>query len=188
MANDNAGNVRVAVTGEFWAGDYGATAPSGTSGDPDSHDPLGYVDENGVTLGLPGEGDVTTIRAWQNGAPVRTLRAAPEDSPTIQLAFLETKIEVVELVLGVSITPGVTDGSFEYKVKAREPRSVVLDVVDGSELIRLYAPRATVTDVDDISLVSTDAIKFGCTLALDLDSEKDYNFKGWLTAFKTPGD
>lgn len=186
--NDVAANVRVAVTGEVWAGDYAATAPSGTGGDPASHNALGYVDENGVTLGLPGEGDVTPIKAWQNGATVRVLRSASEDSPTLQMAFLETKVEVVEFVLGVTVTAGQTDGSFEYKVQARTAKSVVLDVVDGSELIRLYAPNAKVTEITDVVFVSTDAIKFGCTLALDIDPVKDYNFKSWLTAFKTSGD
>lgn len=185
MATD-ATKVRVAVTGAVSVGDTSATAPTGTGGTTTGFTDLGYVDESGVVLTLPGEGDKTPLKAWQNGAQVRTLRTPSEDVPTFAVNFLETKLEVVEFVLGVTITPGATDGAWTYKVADRGHKSVVVDVVDGAELIRLYAPFAVVTAVSDVTFVSTDAVKFGCTISCDLDTATDCNFKGWATAFKTP--
>lgn len=185
MATD-ASKVRVAVTGAVMVGPTSTTAPTGTGGTTTGFDDLGYCDESGVVLTLPGEGDKTTLKAWQNGDVVRTLRTPSEDVPTVAVNFMEMKLEVVEFVLGVTITATASDGSFEYKVKDPTAQSVIVDVVDGSELIRLYIPQGKVTAVTDINLVGTDAIKFGCTISADLDTVKGFNFKGWATAFKTP--
>lgn len=180
-----ASNVRVAVTGSVMVGATSATAPTGTGGTTTGFTDLGYCDESGVVLSIPGEGDKTVLKAWQNGAPARTLRTPSEDVPTIAVSFIEMKLEVVQFVLGVTITPAVADGSFEYSVKDNAYQSVVVDVVDGAELIRLYVPTGKVTAVSDIALVSTDAVKFGCTISADLDASTGYNFKGWATAFKS---
>ena len=184
MAN-TAANVRVAVTGSVSVGAYAATAPTSVSSVLSAHDDLGYCDESGVVLAMPGAGDSTTLRAWQNGDPVRVLRTPSEDLPTVTVNFMETSIKVVEYAFGVTIAQTATDGSFAYKVTNRTPKSVVIDVADGTDLIRLYVPQAVITEMADITLVSTDAIKFGVTFACELDAGKDFNFKGFFSSFKS---
>lgn len=185
----SASNVRVAVTGAVYADTTAAAdAPTGSGGvlDTDFKD-LGYVSEDGVTLTLPGAGDSEAIHAWQNGATVRTVRTPSDDNPQLSFTLIETKLEVVQFVFGVTVTAGASDGTFEIDVTdTRTPSAVVLDVIDGSEIIRIYAPRAAVAEIEEISLTHTGAIGYGVTLDLERDPTAGYNFKTWMTALKTP--
>lgn len=185
----SASNVRVAVTGAVYADKTAsATAPTSTASvlDTDLKD-LGYVSEDGITLTMPGSGDAEAIHAWQNGATVRTVRTPSDDSPQLELTLIETKLEVIEFVFGVTVTAAVADGSFEFDVTdTRTPAAIVLDIVDGAELIRIYAPQAAVAEIGEISLTHTDAIGYSVTLDLERSSTTGYNFKSWLTALKTP--
>lgn len=186
MALD-AANVRVAVTGAVYADPTGAAAaPTDTGSALTGMDDLGYVSEDGVTLTFPDAGDKTALKAWQNGATVRTVRSTTDDSPTIALTLIETKLEVIEAVFGVEVTQTATDGSWEYDVNStRDPMPVVIDVIDGSELIRCYAPQATVSSIGDLSLTHTDAIGYEVTFDCERDSAAGFNLKTWMTALKS---
>ena len=146
MAGD-ASNVPVYVTGGVFTADYGATAPTGTSGAPTGFVDLGYISSDGVEITMPGAGDSTAIKAWQDNTTVRTIRTPSEDSPTWHFTMLETKLETIELYFGVTVTQTATEGSFEYTVSQRAAKAMVVDGVDGSELVRDYIPNAVVTDV-----------------------------------------
>ncbi|HKY57661.1 MAG TPA: hypothetical protein VJL80_06460 [Aeromicrobium sp.] len=182
----DAAKVRVGVTGAISKGAYGATAPTGTSGAPTGHTSLGYIHEDGIEIELPGAGDSTPIKAWQGGTTVRTVRTPSDDKPSWTFIMLETSIETVELYFGVTVDDGATEGSFEYTVTDRDPFSLVVDVIDGAELIRDYIPNAVVTDVQAHTIANSDAIAYGVTVEGDLDPTKEYNFKRWATALKTP--
>jgi hypothetical protein len=185
MATD-ASKVRVAVTGAVYKAPYGSTAPTGTSGAPDAaFIDLGYISEDGVEIALPGAGDSTPIKAWQNGTTVRTIRTASEDKPSWKFTMIETKLETIETYFGVSVTQTVTEGSFEYTVAQRSPFALVVDVVDGAELIRDYVPNAVVTDVDAHTLANGSGIAYGVTIEGDLDATAGFNFKRWATALKS---
>lgn len=181
----NAANARAAVTGGVFVGAYGATAPTGTSGAPSAHIDLGYMNEDGVELEVPGSGDATPIKGWQNGDTVRVIRTPSEDDPTWTFVMLETKKETVELYFGVTVTPGASEGSFEYNVSTRQPKSYVIDYVDGSELKRDYIPRGVVTDLEAIAHNGTDVTSYGVTVAGERDPAKGFNFKRFDTALKT---
>lgn len=186
MALD-ADNVRVAVTGAVYSGATATTAPTGTASSLSSFDDLGYVSEDGVTLAMPDAGDSEPIKAWQNGATVRTIRSTTDDNPTITLTLIETKLEVIETVFGVTVTQTGTEGSFEIDTtETRTPLSFVVDVVDGSELIRAYAPRGVVTAIGEIALTNTTAIGYNVTIECERDSTKGYNLKTWMTALLDP--
>lgn len=181
----NASNVRVAVTGALYHDKTGsAAAPTGTGSAlaPDYVD-LGYVSEDGITLTMPGAGDSEAIRAWQNNAAVRTIRTPADESPQLSLTLIETKLEVIEAVFGATVTQDPTEGSFEFSTEnVRTPANLVLDVVDGSELIRIHMPQASVAEIGDIELTSTGAIGYPVTFDLELDSTAGYNFQSWMTA------
>ncbi len=183
----SASNVRVAVTGAVYADKTGtATAPTSTGGslDTDLKD-LGYVSEDGITLTMPGGGDSSAIHAWQNGATVRTVRTPSDDNPQLELTLIETKLEVIEFVFGVTVTEAVADGSWSFDNSVtRTPAAIVVDVVDGSELIRIYAPQAVVAEISEISLTHTDAIGYGVTLDLERNGTAGFNFKTFMTALK----
>ena len=183
----SASNVRVAVTGAVYIDPAGtATAPTSAAASLTGFDDLGYVSEDGVTLSFPDAGDSTPIRAWQNGATVRTVRSTSDDLPTLELTLLETKLEVIETVFGVTVTQAVADGSFVIDSTAtRSSVGLVLDVIDDAEIIRVYAPSAVVTSIGEINLTSTDAIGYSVTFELEFDSTLSGNAKTWMTALKS---
>lgn len=184
----DADNVRVAVTGAvYFDATSTAAAPtnSGSALAAEFND-LGYVSEDGVALAMPDAGDTTPIKAWQNGATVRVLRSSSEDNPQLTLTLIETTLPVIEAVFGVTVTQDTADGSFVINTTAaREPARLVLDVVDDAELMRIYAPKATVASIGEITFASTDAIGYEITLDLEFDQALGGQAKTWMTALKT---
>jgi hypothetical protein len=167
-------------------GDYGATAPTGTSGAPAGHTDLGFIGDGGVEISIPAAGDSTPIKAWQNGETVRVVRTPSDDRPSWHFTMLETSIDVIETYFGVEVTSGSTEGSFEFTVADRPDNSYVIDAIDGSELIRDYVPKGVVTSVGAHTLLNSEAIGYEVTVEGDPDPVTGYNFKRWATAFKTP--
>src|SRR4051794_6611910 len=107
MATDSS-LVRVAVTGAVSVGLTSATAPTGTASALTGFDDLGLVGEDGVT---EARGRSTnSIKAWQNGATVRTV--VTDGELTYHFVMLETKKETVETYYGTTVTEAVADGSF----------------------------------------------------------------------------
>lgn len=177
--------IRVAVTGAMSKGLVSATAPTGTAATLTGFTDLGGISEDGVTLKLPGAGETKSIKIWQNGAKVRTVRTPSEDNPTFGLVLVETSLATIETYFDVTVTQTATEGSFEYVVKNRSASAYVLDVIDGSELIRAYAPQGVVSEVSEVKLTNSDAIGWGITLDAEFSAAKGYNFKTWMTALKS---
>ena len=184
MAAD-ASKVRVAVTGAVYKGPTSMTEPTGTGGTPTGATDLGYISEDGVEIELPGAGDSTPIKAWQNGTTVRTIRTPSEDNPTWHFTMLETTLETVETYFGVTVTQTATEGSFEFTVSDRGHDSYVVDAIDGAELMRDYIPYGVVTDVGTHTLSNGDPSGYEVTIEGELDPVKGYNFKRWATALKS---
>lgn len=183
----NADKVRVAVTGAvYFDAANTATAPTDSSTALTGFNDLGYVSEDGVVLAMPDAGDSTPIKAWQNGATVRVIRSASEDNPSLQLTLIETNLKVIETAFGVTVTQGATDGNFVINTTtARSTGRLVLDVIDGAERIRIYAPKAAVSSVGEITFASSDAIGYQLTLDLNFDQTLGGQAKTWMTALKT---
>lgn len=187
MALD-ASKARVAVTGAVYCDptSAGAAPTSSSSSINAAYKDLGYISEDGVTLTLPDGGDVTNLKVWQNNATVRTIRSASEELPQISFTLVETKLETIQLAFNATVTQSVADGTFTYDSNAVRPTSrVILDVVDGAELIRAYAPQFIVTSVGEVSLTSTGLIGYQITADLQRDTTLGGNFKSWMTALKS---
>jgi hypothetical protein len=185
MALDS-NNVRVAVTGAVSVGPIGTTAPTGTASAITPRTDLGYIGEDGVTETQPGAGDVNRIKAWQNGATVRTIRTATEDLPTWSFVLLETKLEVIELYYKTEVTQTATEGSYSIDADAQDPgHDFVIDVVDGAELERVHVPRGFVSEVGDKVYANGEAIGYEVTIEGEKDSTLGYNAKVWATSLKS---
>lgn len=178
-------NVRVAVTGAVSKGAYGATAPTGTSGGIGARTDLGAISEDGVTLSLPDGGEKTQLKIWQDGMNVRTLRTTSDDLPQIVFTMMETTRRAIETYFGVTVTQTSDEGSWEYKVENRAPDDYILDVIDGSELLRLYVPRGVVASVGEVTFANQSGVGWQVTLDCELDSAKGYSLKGWSTGLGT---
>jgi len=185
--NLSAGNVRVGLTGNiYWSPDGSATVPTSATAVLTGWDVGGYVSEDGVVLTMPEAGDSTPIKAWQNGATVRVLRAAPDEFPQITATFIETKLEVIELVFGVEITQSASDGKFTINTnEQRKEIPLVFDVVDGDQVIRVYAPKAQVISVGEITFKTDEAVGYETTISLNHDDALGGQATVWMTALKT---
>jgi hypothetical protein len=177
--------VRVAITGAISKGALGATAPTSEASSLTGFTDVGGISEEGVALALNDEGDKTPIKLWQQGLTARTLRQVSEDSPTLTFAMAETSKSTIETYFGVTVTQTVSNGTFKFKTGTRTASSYVLDVIDGTELIRCYVPRGVVSSVEEITLANSDAILYGVTLDLEYDQTLDANFQTWMTALKS---
>lgn len=186
MALD-ATKVRVGVTGLVSAGLTSATAPTGTGSTLTGFTDLGYVSEDGVSVSLPDSGDSTPIKAWQNGATVRTINATTEDVPQITLTLLETKPEVLALYYGVDVSGQTsTDGAFVVDSSTVRPyKSFVVDVVDGTNLKRIYVPQGYVSSVGEQVYANEEAVGYQVTIDCNRDGTKGFNLKVWDTAAKS---
>lgn len=184
-----AANARVAVTGAVYIDvtAAGAAPTSSSSSLNAAYKDMGYISEDGVSLSMPDSGDATNLKAWQGNATVRTVHTTSEDNPQLTFTIVETKLEVIQAVFGATITSSVADGTFDYDIADQRGHvRAVLDVVDGAELIRIYAPYAIVSSIGEVNLTSTDLIGWQVTLDLERDSTLGCNFRSWMTALKTP--
>lgn len=137
--------VRVGVDGVVATAEKGATAPtSATSALDVAYADLGYVSEDGVTEST--NQSVEKLRAWQKAKVVRNL--ITEGESVFKLVLLQTSADTVALYYGGEVE---ADGSIVVNPLAERPvKTFVLDVIDGDEIIRAYAPEAQVTEVGDL--------------------------------------
>jgi hypothetical protein len=157
MATDSS-NVRVAVTGEISVAPTGTAAPTTASSSLNvAFVGLGYVSEDGVTESR--ERSTTDIKAWQNADTVRTVVTDANLSYTFRL--IETTEAALELFYGSAaasgslvVTPATTGGR----------KSFVIDVVDGSDLLRIYIPEGEVSEVGDVVYASGEPIGYEVTV------------------------
>jgi hypothetical protein len=184
----DADNVRVAITGAVSYAEYGTsgmTAPTGTADAIAPRVDVGYISEDGVTLSFPSSGDKTNLKAWQNGATVRTLRTKSDDLPQFHCVLLETRKEVIELTFG-DVTQTSTEGSYDYDANAdHTPKDMIVDVIDGDELLRNHLPKAVLAQIGDLVYKNAEPIGYEVTFDLERDSTAGYNMRTWATALKT---
>lgn len=162
MALDSA-NVRVAVTGEISVGATSAAAPTTTSSALTGFSGLGYVSEDGVTESR--ERSTNDIKAWQNADTVRTVVTEANLSYTFRL--IETNADTLELFYGVT----GEDGMVVVPAQTGGRKSFVIDVVDGTELLRIYIPQGEVSEVGDVVYASGEAIGYEVTVRAYPDTD-----------------
>lgn len=176
-------NVRVAVTGVVSVGPTTSDAPTSSVSVLDTDfDDLGYIGEGGVTEHR--ERTTKDIKAWQNGAVVRTV--ITDGKVTYKFVLIETSPVALETYYGTA-TAGATstDGRLDVVATATGGRkSWVLDVVDGDEDMRHYIASGEVTEVGDVVYSSADAIAREVTVTAY--PVAGVAVKVWSTALKTP--
>lgn len=182
MATD-ATKVRVAVTGEVSMGLTSATAPTTASGAITGFTGLGYVSEDGVTETR--ERSTENIKAWQNADTVRTV--VTDAGLSYSFTLIETKKETVELYYGSTVTQTVTEGTLVVvPANTGGRRSFVIDVIDGTELLRIYIPSGEVTEVGDKVFASGEPIGYEVTITCYPSAAISGSAKIFATALKTP--
>lgn len=159
----NPANVSVAVTGAVYATGPGATVAAAPTTAVTVLDvalkDLGYIGEKGVVEHY--EEGTTEIKAWQGGAVVRSMIS--DSKATFSFVMIENKKEAVELYHKGStiVADGGTGKKINVMTPNADPRQFCLDVIDGTEHMRIWIESGEVTKREDIAYVGTDAIAYG---------------------------
>lgn len=179
--------VAVAVTGAIYRAPLGTAAPTTQATSLNvAFVELGWIGEDGVTQTLPAAGDATNITAWQNGAAVRVVRAAPTDLSTFEFTALETNKTVVESWAGATVTQTATEGSLILNTLVTRPHySWVIDVVDGADLERIYIPDGLVTETGDRVYANAEPIGYSMTIEAQYNATLGGLAKLWSTRLKS---
>lgn len=157
-----ADEVRVGITGELFSAPLGTAAPTNASS---ALDPLflghGYVSEDGVTENW--DDSVDTIVAWQNAVTVRAVRT--ESTLTVACTLIQTRGSNLELFYPGSL---VEENGAEWKIQVKPPtsdkRCFVLNVIDGSELIRIHIGNGELTERGEVPYQNGDAVMYPVTV------------------------
>lgn len=169
MALD-ATEVRVGITGEVFRGDPGSPAPttSVSALDP-TYLGLGYVSEDGVTENW--DDSVDNIVAWQNATTVRA--ATTESTGTIQFTLIQTNGGTLETFHRGSTMTEPTPGNYRLDVKpvTADPRTWVLDVIDGTKHIRIFVGNGEITERGEIMYQNGEPIGYPVTLTCYPDAD-----------------
>jgi hypothetical protein len=157
MALD-ATKVRVAVTGALSFAATGTTLPTdATTGLDAAFKDVGYLSDAGAVRSH--SVDVSDVTAWQNSAVVR--RVVTKDTVTWKFTMIESNDTSREMYYGN------IDGATKHVhgVAGMGKRGEwVLHVVDGSAITRVVIPDGQISDWDDVTFASGDAIAYGVTI------------------------
>lgn len=169
----NSANVDVAVTGAVSIAPVASTAPVSASASlAVAFKDLGYVSDDGVTETRDRSTD--QIKAWQNADVVRTV--ITESSLTYKATFIETNAVTVGMFYAGTVTPA--DGSIVVIPATTGGRhAFVIDVVDGTNLIRTYIPQGEITEVGDVVYQSGSPVGYEVTISAYPDSTIGGNAK-----------
>ncbi|KTS90673.1 hypothetical protein NS183_07760 [Microbacterium testaceum] len=176
----NIEEVYVAVDGIVAVGVFGTATPptSATSTLGPSWKDTGYVSEDGVTETT--EQSTTVLRAWQKRKKVRTL--VEEGSVRYQFRLIQTNADTVALYYGGTVA---TDGSIVIDpTKERPVIAFDLDVIDGDNVVRAYAPEAQVVEVGDQVYSNGEPIGYEVTVECSYNEALGGSVKKWYSALE----
>lgn len=110
---------------------------------------------------------------------------------SIEISFqlIESKKEVIELFWQSKVTAGADSGSFDISPGATTGvHALLMDIVDGDQVIRYYFPEVELIDRDEIKGKNGEVYGYGVTLkAYPAQINKTGNAvsgRGWMTALK----
>lgn len=148
MAWKDSGETLVGNDGLVYVADVGTALPTNATTAPPvaNWTGLGYHNEDGATINK--SLDIVEHRAWQSSHPIR--RSRGEEAFAIAFGLLQWNEINVPLAFGGGSVDAVSGGQYKYTppedADALLEKSLVLDVIDGSDIIRFIVPKGTVTD------------------------------------------
>lgn len=176
MAN-TAANVLAVATGKIYGAVTGTTLPTAEvqglaaaflSGD------LGYISDAGVQQTINRE--TNSIKAW-GGDEVRVIATSHELSYHFEM--LETSANTLETYYGDQSAAGTVT---QITAASGLRQAWVIDIVDGTNLIRIVIPDGEVLELDEITYSTDDAIKYGVTIRCYADGS---NVKAYIYPHST---
>lgn len=174
MALD-ATKTKVGVAGGIYVAPLGTALPTDQTTALDAaFAEVGYITDDGVSLAI--NESINDIVAWQNADVVRKIQTSHD--VTFGFSMLELNDVSRELFFG-NYTSGAT-GVSELTGDVLPQQVAVLEILDGDTKIRAVIPIAQVTEREDITIGSSDAITLGVTLTAfpDASGVKAYLYDG----------
>jgi hypothetical protein len=157
-----ASEVRVGITGELFSAPPGTTLPTdAATALAAAYIGHGYVSEDGVTENW--DDSVDNIVAWQGATTVRAVRT--ESTLTIACTLIQTRGSNLELFYpGSQVVANTTEWKIEVKPPTSDKRIFVLNVVDGTDLIRIVLGNAELTERGEVPYQNGDAVMYPVTI------------------------
>lgn len=155
-----AGKVAVGYEGAVYVAPTGTAAPTSASSTLNAaFKEVGYLDEGGITIAH--SDDTTELKAWQRASVIR--KTITQSDTTVQFAMIESRNKAaVELFYKKAMESG--DQQLDEGGALAASVSVVIDVIDGTKVHRLYLPECEVTERGDIQITSEESIKYDVTI------------------------
>ena len=116
---------------------------------------VGYLEESGVAEDQPTSN--TKIKAWQNAAIVRVVQT--EHSATLKFTMQESNPNTLELFYG-----NYTAGAVDIDGAALPHHVIVIDVIDGANVVRMVAEDAQITERGTVSYVNAGVASYPVTI------------------------
>lgn len=170
--------VRVAVSGEISVAPVATTAPTdATTALAGGFIGLGYVSDDGITE--TSDLSVDDITAWQNAKVVRSVVTGAKIS--YQFTLIQTNKAIIEAGLGTTVTQTAPMGTYTIDpANTGGRKSFVFQIIDGTNLKRIYVAEGEVTERGDTVYAS------GEPIGLELTVTAYSNPVVFDTALKTP--
>lgn len=169
-------NVRVGVSGAVYAAPVGTAAPTdATTALPAAWKALGYLHEDGVEFN-PSQTSTNSINAWQNAAEVR--KTITDVKNGLKFKMLEIKADTLALYFGRPIAVG--DDNYRFGGSGLSRVAIVVDMIDGTEDWRIYAPQSEVTERGAFVFKNSEPVGLEVTLSCYPDPSIDnLPFEAW---------
>ena len=154
----------------IWIAPVGTKAPADVNTVPaDPWQTLGYLSEDGVKVTQAT--DSQNIMSWQSKTPLRSFVTSREVS--LEFTMLELSQRNFQLYFGQTISTG-DPSEFSITVRGDEPAhhqyAVLLDLIDGDLITRLFYPRASLSQAGDMEVTQGGAIGLPVTMAAQDDN------------------
>lgn len=167
MAESSDG-VRKGLVVRLFMGETGVTMPDDTATAIDTDDfvNLGYLSEDGATMG--NETEEQSVNAAQTRLPVRTDIIG--QTVTISTVLIQrTRESMLVAFNGGTFSAGSSPGDVIFEppsAASSVERAYVLEVEDGDVVDRYRIPRATLSSLEDIPINKNDPTQFPITLTM----------------------
>jgi hypothetical protein len=154
----------------IWVAPVGTKAPTAVNIAPTTPwNTLGYLSEDGVKVSQAT--DSQNIMSWQSKTPLRSFVTSREVS--LEFTMLELSKRNFQLYFGQTVDTGAETDEFEVTVRGDEPAhqyAVLLDLIDGDLITRLFYPRASLSQAGDMEVTQAGAIGLPITMAAQDDN------------------
>lgn len=162
-------------------------APTGTTAPTDAHtllttvsaswEGMGYVSSDGVTVSA--DESSNEIMAYGSGTPVRIVNT--KSAETFQVTFLETNLAVLDVynrrALGTTTADASGDWSLSRGTVPVQRYSFCLDIVDGTNYLRLYYPTAEVKERGERKIGNGESIQYSITVQAYPDGAGEFVYE-----------